>query len=281
MPEPHGLDIGGQAVIEGVMIKNRQKLAVAVRLENGQIKVKKEHLKTLPKFFKLPFVRGSATLIHIFIIGIRALMWSANQQMNEDEELTTRELVGILIVSLGFGMLFFVGIPFVVSSVVGAMGLWFNVLEGAVRVALFVGYIYAISFMKDIHRMFQYHGAEHMAVHCHEAKLELTVDNVRKFSPVHPRCGTSFIMLVLAISIIMFTFIHSPFWYVNLIWRIALVPVVAGIAYEILRLGGRFKQSKIMNIIIAPGKWVQKITTQQPDDSMIEVAIVAVKKVVE
>lgn len=281
MSRPEPLDIGGQAVIEGVLMKSREKLAVAVRLEDGGIRVKRETLTPLPKILKLPFVRGVTTLVYIMVIGIKALVWSTNQALGEEEELGTWELAGTLFVSLLFGLLFFVGVPFFVTSLVRVEGVLFNLVEGVVRLVIFVGYVVAISFMKDIHRMFQYHGAEHMAANCYEFGKELTVENVRKYSTIHPRCGTSFIMLVLVISIILFSFITADAWYYQLLWRIALIPVVAGVAYEVLRLGGKFRSSWFMNTVIAPGKWVQKITTQKPDNRMIEVAIKALEAVVK
>lgn len=279
--EPKGIDIGGQAVIEGVLMKTKEKLAIAVRLENGKIKIKKETLKSLPKILRLPFIRGITTLVYILLIGIKALVWSANQALGEEEELGMGELIGTLLVSLLFALLFFIGVPFFLTWLTGLEGFWFNAVEGGIRLAVFIGYVYAISFMKDIKRMFQYHGAEHMAVNCYEFEHDLTVENVKKYSTIHPRCGTSFIMLVLIISIILFTFIPSDIWYYKLAWRVALVPVVSGVGYELLRLGGKFRKSFVMGILIAPGMWVQRITTQKPSDDMIEVAIASLKTVVD
>ena len=281
MNQKRGLDIGGQAVIEGVMMKNRQKLAIAVRLENGKIKLKKRILQPLPKLLRIPFVRGVTTLIYILIIGIQSLVWSANQALGKDDELSMLELLGTLALSVGFALLFFVGVPFVATTLTGLTGFWFNVVDGVIRVSVFLAYVYAISFMKDVKRMFQYHGAEHMAVSCYEFGNDLTVDNVRKQSTIHPRCGTSFIMLVFILSIIILTFVSSDIWYEKLAWRVILVPVIAGVSYELLRLGGRFRDSIIMKIIIAPGLLVQRITTQKPEDKMIEVAITSLKAVVK
>ncbi len=280
MSEKKGLDVGGQAVIEGVLMKNKEKLAIAVRLENGKIKLKKEKLKPLPKILRLPFIRGITTLVYIMIIGIKALVWSANQALGEEQELGVLELIGTLLFSLVFALLFFIGVPFSLTWVIGLNGFWFNVVEGVIRLAVFIGYVYVISFMKDIRRMFQYHGAEHMTVNCYEYENELTVDKVKKYSTIHPRCGTSFIMLVLIISIVLFTFIPSTMWWSKLVWRVALVPVVSGVGYELLRLGGKFRKSAVMGILIAPGMWVQKITTQKPSDDMVEVAIASLNAVV-
>ncbi|MBS3138493.1 DUF1385 domain-containing protein [Candidatus Woesearchaeota archaeon] len=281
MSEKRGLDIGGQAVIEGVLMKNKERLAIAVRLENGKIKVKKRVLTQLPKILRIPFVRGVTTLVYIMVIGIQSLVWSANQALGKDEELTVMELVGTLLISGVFALLFFVGIPFTIATLTGLHGFWFNLVDGIMRVIIFLLYVYCISFMSDVKRLFQYHGAEHMTVSCYEFGHPLTVENVRKQSTIHPRCGTSFIMLVLIISILLLTFISSDTWYIKLGWRLALVPIISGISYELLRLGGRFRQSSLMKIIIAPGLLVQRVTTQQPDDKMIEVAIMSLKNVVK
>jgi uncharacterized protein YqhQ len=275
------LDVGGQAVIEGVMMKKQNKLSIAVRLEDGTIKIKKEKLKPLPKLLKLPMVRGVTTLFYTLIIGIKALTWSANQSLDEDEELTPLQLIGTLLISMLFAILFFVGIPFGATKLIRLEGIWFNVVEGIIRLGIFVLYVYLISFMKDIKRMFQYHGAEHMAANCYEFGKSLTIKNVKKYSTIHPRCGTSFIMLVLIISIVLYSFITTEIWYYKILWRILLIPVVAGIGYEMLRLGGKFRSNKLINIFIAPGKWVQRITTQPPEDGMVEVAIKALKAVLK
>lgn len=281
MPEKRGLDIGGQAVIEGVLMKNKEKLAIAVRLENGKIKIKKRALKPLPSLLRIPFLRGVTTLVYVLVIGIQSLVWSANQALGKDEELTVTELVGTLLISGAFALLFFVGVPFTVATLTGLHGFWFNLVDGIMRVTIFLLYVYSISFMNDVKRLFQYHGAEHMTVSCYEFGHPLTVENVKKCSTIHPRCGTSFIMLVLILSILLLTFISSDVWYIKLGWRLALVPVISGISYELLRLGGRFRDSTVMKIIIAPGLLVQRVTTQKPEDNMVEVAIASLNAVVK
>lgn len=280
MTKPQPLDIGGQAVIEGVLMKNRERLAVAVRLENGMIRIKKETLPSTPHVFKLPLIRGVTTIIVITVIGIKALIWSTNQQLGENNKVSTLEWIGTIALSFFFGMLFFVGIPFFATTFTTLSGLWFTITEGIIRLAVFLGYVYAISFFKDVQRLFQYHGAEHMAANCYEFGDGLTIENVQKYSTIHPRCGTSFIMLVLVISIILFSFITTEIWYYKILWRFVLVPVIAGIAYEVLRLAGKLRSRTIMNIINAPGLWVQKITTQKPTKRMIEVAIASLNAVI-
>ena len=250
-------------------------------MENGKIKLKKRLLRPIPKLLRVPFIRGVTTLIYVLIIGIQSLVWSANQALGKDEELTVMELLGTLFISGVFALLFFVGIPFTIATLTGLSGFWFNLVDGTMRVTIFITYVYVISFMSDVRRLFQYHGAEHMAVSCYEFGHTLTVDNVKKHSTIHPRCGTSFIMLVLIISIILLTFVSTHVWYVKLGWRLALVPVISGISYELLRLGGRFRNSVLMKAIIAPGLLMQRITTQQPEDEMIEVAIASLNGVVK
>ena len=279
MTSTPALDIGGQAVIEGVMIKSRHKLAVAVRLENGQIKIKKEKLKPLPRVLRLPFIRGFATLFHITLIGIEALLWSAHQAVGEEERLGWKEIAGTLLVSMIFGLVLFLGVPLLITELSPVSGGFSHLFEGIVRLLIFLIYVYAISFMSDVHRLFQYHGAEHMAANCYEYGEALTVENVQKYSTVHPRCGTSFIMLVLIISVILFSFISVSAWYEKLIWRLALLPVVAGVSYEILRFSGRFRNSRFALWLVAPGQWVQKITTQKPTKRMVEVAIASLDAV--
>ncbi|MFC1801792.1 DUF1385 domain-containing protein, partial [Nanoarchaeota archaeon] len=188
---------------------------------------------------------------------------------------------GTFLLSFIFVVIFFVGIPFFITKLFPVRNAFFTTIEGLIRLAIFITYILVISLMKDVKRVFQYHGAEHMVVHAFEAGQKLTVKNIRKFSTKHPRCGTSFLFIVLIISIIIFSLIYSETWYWKIIWRVLLIPVVAGISYEILKLAGRFRKNIIMRIISAPGLWVQNITTKKPTDSMIKVAIISLKKVLE
>ena len=274
--------VGGQAVIEGVLMKARDKYAVAVRLPNKKIRVQIKKIKHLPKILTIPFLRGITTLIQIFIIGIKALTWSANQQEEEEEEkLSDLAIAGTLLLSFLFVIIFFIGIPFFITKLFPVKNIFFTTIEGVIRLAIFVIYVYVISLMKDIQRVFQYHGAEHMVVHAFEAGKKLTVQNIRKFSTKHPRCGTSFIFIVLIISIIVFSLIFTEHWYYKLLWRVLLMPVIAGVSYEILKLAGKFRNSIIMKIISAPGLWIQKITTKQPTDQMIKVAITSLNHVLK
>ncbi|MCK4589466.1 MAG: DUF1385 domain-containing protein [Nanoarchaeota archaeon] len=274
--------VGGQAVIEGVLMKSKDRYAVAVRLPNKKIRVKLKKIKPLPKILTIPFLRGITTLIQILIIGIKALTWSANQQEEEeDEKLSGLAIIGTIALSFFFVIIFFIGIPFFITKLFPIKNIFFTTIEGIIRLGIFVAYVYVISLMKDIKRVFQYHGAEHMVVHAFEAKKSLTVKNIRKFSTKHPRCGTSFIFIVLIISIIVFSLIYTEHWYYKLLWRILLLPIIAGISFEILKLAGKFRNNIVMKIISAPGLWIQNITTRKPTDRMIKVAVVALKKVLE
>jgi uncharacterized protein YqhQ len=186
-----------------------------------------------------------------------------------------------LFVSLGLAVVLFILAPYWLSKFfVETRGVLFNLLDGLFRIIIFVGYVAGISLMKDVRRMFEYHGAEHMAVHCHEAQKKLIPENVRKYSPVHPRCGTSLLMFVIIVSILVFSLIHWPQWYINVPARIILIPLIAGISYELLKLSAKFPNNFLLKILMLPGLWVQKITTRKPHKDQIEVAITALKQVV-
>ncbi len=274
--------VGGQAVIEGVLMKTKNKYAIAVRLPNKKIKVKTQKIKKLPKILTLPFLRGITTLIQLLIIGLKALTWSANQQAEEeDEKISPLAMAGTLLLSFLFVIVFFIGLPFFLTKLFPIKNIFFTAVEGLLRILIFVGYVLIISLMKDVRRVFQYHGAEHMVVNAFEAGKKLTLKNIKKFTTKHPRCGTSFIFIVLIISIIVFSFIYSPHWYYKILWRILLIPVIAGISFEILKLAGKFKNNWLMKIISAPGLWIQSITTRKPTDKMIGVAVAALEKVLK
>ncbi|MEK6900915.1 MAG: DUF1385 domain-containing protein [Nanoarchaeota archaeon] len=274
------MNVGGQAVIEGVMMRNKERFAVAVRLPNGKIKVKREKSSTFPKFFDVVFIRGMVGLGYMLVDGIKALIWSSNQQLGKEEKMTTRELVMTLGFSFVAAILFFVALPFFVARYIQPEGFWFNALDGLFRTVIVIGYMIAISFMKDVKRLFQYHGAEHKTIYCYESGKELTVDNAKGFTRFHPRCGTSFLFLVLLLSIIIFSFIEGPLW-VKFLGRIALLPVIAGIGYELIKLSNMYYQNAVVRAVIAPGLWLQRITTREPTRKQLEVAIAALKAVVK
>ncbi|MFA6461762.1 MAG: DUF1385 domain-containing protein [Candidatus Woesearchaeota archaeon] len=272
--------VGGQAVIEGVMMRNKEKYAVAVRLPNGKIKIKKEASSKYPKYFDFYFIRGVVGLGYSLYDGIRALIWSSNQNLGQEEKMSTGEVVLMLLTSLFFAVGFFVALPFFTANWISSEGVWFNVLDGLFRIGLFLIYLWAISRMSEVKRLFQYHGAEHKCIACHEAKKELTVKNVKPYSRFHPRCGTSFIFVVLLLSIIMFSFITGA-WYVKFLGRILLLPVIAGIGYELIKLSSKYQSNLFVRIFIAPGLWLQRLTTGEPDDKQIEVGIAALKGVLK
>ena len=274
------MNVGGQAVIEGVMMRNKEKYAIAVRLKNGKIKIKQEKNTAYPKIFQIFFIRGIVGLFFTLYDGLRALTWSSNQQLEKEEKLTKKEIIGTVFLSFFFALLIFVAVPFFGARFIHSEGLWFNVLDGVFRIALFIGYLLAISSMKDVKILFQYHGAEHKSIACYEAKKELTVKNVKKYSRFHPRCGTSFIFIVLLLSILLFTFVQGE-WYFKLAGRILLLPVIAGISYELVKLSGKYCHNPLVRIIVAPGLWLQRITTKEPTNKQIEVGIKSLKAVLK
>jgi len=273
------MNVGGQAVMEGVMFKSEKRTATAVRiLKTNEIKVKVKKNKKVSKFFKLPFLRGTYSLIDSLITGMGALMWSSNQNLEKEEKIKKGEMTITLIISLLFGLVLFLGLPFLATKFIVGKGILFSLIEGLFRVGLFLGYLLVISFSKDVKRLFQYHGAEHKVVNCYEMGKKVTLENVKKFSTQHVRCGTSFIFIVLIISIIVFSFVTVGWW--RIAWKLVLFPVIAGVSYEILKLENRFKGRFWISFLIWPGMTLQRITTKEPDNKQIEVAMKAFEKVV-
>lgn len=273
------MDIGGQAVIEGVMMRNKEKFAVAVRLPNGKIKVKQEQNSRFPKFFDIFFIRGVVGLGYTLVDGIKALTWSSNQQLGKKEKLSKRDMVMTIAVSFLFSIVLFVAVPFASAHLIKAQGMWFNIIDGVVRLFIFLGYLVIISMMADVKTLFKYHGAEHKVIACYEAKQKLTVENVKKHVRFHPRCGTSFIVVVLLLSIVIFSFITGA-WWVKLLGRILLLPVLSGFGYELIKLSSKHTDNFVVKAFIAPGLWVQRITTQEPNERQIEVGIRSLEAVV-
>ena len=288
-------DIGGQAVIEGVMMKSDKHMTVAVRLPNkkttktkglrgaelgSSIKTKKQKLKKLKKFWTIPFIRGIVQLIYILILGIKALIWSSDQQLGKDEKITAKELAITLVISFGFAVLFFVIAPFFITKAFVEKGLLFNIIDGILRLVIFLVYVAVIALFNDVKILFQYHGAEHKCINCYERKKPLTIKNIKKYSTLHPRCGTAFILIVLIVSIFIFSLITGS-WQIRLISRIILIPVIAGISYELLKLSARFKHNFIIQAITYPGLLLQKLTTREPNNKQIEVALVSLKELLK
>lgn len=273
------VEIGGQAVIEGVMMRSPDHLVISVRKESGDIKVKKERIRKLKRPFRAPFIRGIVSLIDSLVMGIKALTWSANQASGEEDELKARDIAFILGVSFAFAILFFVALPLYLTKLITInKGILFNLIDGIIRIAVFIVYVLVISAMKDVKRIFQYHGAEHKAVNCYEKGEKLTIENVRKYPTLHPRCGTAFLVIVLIVSILIFSVIVSEDFWIKLSSRILLIPVVAGISFELLKFAGKHRNNRLIRILNAPGLAVQRITTKEPDKDQIEVAIRALKE---
>ena len=276
--------VGGQAVIEGVMMRGFGKVATAVREPDGNINVQIKTVTSITERFpilKLPFLRGAVSLFESLILGMKSLSFSAQAAGEEDEQLTDKELIGTIILAIGLACVLFIAIPTFAAKFFHTLTddpIILNLAEGFLRLIIFLAYLFAISQMKDIQRVFQYHGAEHKTIFCYEADLPLTVENVKKFPRLHPRCGTAFLLIVMLVSIFVFAFLGWPELWIRILSRIILLPLVAGISYEIIRFSARSKNSFI-KLATLPGLWLQYLTTREPDDSMIEVAIKSLEAV--
>ena len=294
------INVGGQAVIEGVMIRGPKKYVVAARKKN-KIAYKKGNIPSEKnKFLKLPFVRGFINLSDMMVIGIKSIMWSAQQAGERDEKIGKNEIIFTMLLSMGAVILFFIALPYYLTHLFGIAEeqkpILFNIVDGLIRISIFLIYIYAISFLSDVRKLFQYHGAEHMAIHCYEHGKKLDAENVKKFTTLHPRCGTSFLLIVFIVSIFVFSILPSlmsyyypDFAHLN-VWarkgilfpvRILLIPFVAGISYEILKISDKKQNNLLFRLISMPGLWLQKITTKKPDNKQIEVAIASLKRLLE
>ncbi len=291
------LNIGGQAVIEGVMIRGPSKYSVAVR-KGKQIVSKSWNLKKNKlSFYKWPFVRGFVNLAEMLGIGMKSLIWSAEQALPDEEKAGKNDILFAVITSIVLVIVFFIALPYFLTGILGfseeQKPIMFNLVDGAIRIAIFVLYVFAISYMKDVKTMFRYHGAEHKAIHCYEHGKKLDVKNVQSFTTLHPRCGTSFLFIVFMVSILVFSVLPSLMIYLNPnfnllgVWarrlimfpvRILLIPLIAGISYEILKMSDKKQNNIIFKIISLPGLMLQKITTQKPTNKQVEVAIASLNK---
>ncbi len=279
---------GGQAVIEGIMMRGKHFWAIAVRKESDLVTIKHGPVQTLSSRFLLlgkPVIRGFVALVETLILGMRSLTYSANEfAQEEQEELTTRDLVLTFIVAIGLTIGFFVMLPAYIvrhlQTVVNS-NILLNFYEGAIKISFFLLYIMGISWMKDIQRVFQYHGAEHQAINCYETDEELTIENVRAHSRIHARCGTNFILIVFFMSIFVFSFFGRPPFLQRILTHLAITPIVAGLSYEIIRKAGKTDCHPIFQLVALPGKGLQYLTTRVPDDGQIAVAIDALQTVME
>jgi len=276
---------GGQAVIEGVMMKGLNRLAVAVRKPDNSIVVQRRKLTPLSekfKFFGWPFIRGVVTLFSSLILGMQSLTYAANQVTEEDEELSPFEMSLTIIVSLGLALLLFVALPAGIIALIQQYihyDLLLNVIEGLIKITAFLTYIVLIGKLDDIKRVFMYHGAEHKVIHNYESDKELSVENARGFTTLHARCGTNFLFIVIILSILFFSFFGRPPFLYRILYHILLLPIIAGTSYEVIKLAGGDNVNPLIKVLATPGLWLQKLTTNEPDDDMLEIAIKALKGV--
>lgn len=298
----HMTSIGGQAVMEGVMMRGPKEIATAVRKSSGEIVIDKMPVNaTASKLTKIPVIRGVINFFSSMVVGVKCLMFSAEQYDLDDGEVEAQSkfekwledkfgdkikdiaIYFAVIVAVCFSVLLFMMLPHFLSSFIAnftSNTVILNTCEGVIKMIIFAIYILLISRMKDIQRVFEYHGAEHKSIACYEAGMELTVENAKQCSRLHPRCGTSFLLIVMIISIIFFALLpwEGVNFFLRLLYRLLLLPVVAGVSYEILKFAGK-SNSKIVKILTKPGLWLQYMTTREPDDSQIEVALTSLKEV--
>lgn len=290
-------NIGGQAVLEGVMMKNQDLYAVSVRKPDGEIETMTDTYTSVTgkwkKLTQIPFIRGVFNFIDSLALGMKTLTWSSSFYEEEEVQVKTEEearkaqkkedfLMGLTMVfSFVLAIGLFMVLPYFLSDLLKK---WIKsytvrlIFEGIIRIGIFVGYVAGISFMEDIKRLYQYHGAEHKCINCIESGLPLTVENVRKSSKEHKRCGTSFMLFVMIVGIVLLFFVRVESMVMRVLVRIALLPVIAGISYELIKWAGR-SNNPIVCLLSKPGLWMQRLTTKEPDDSMIEVAIASVEAV--
>jgi uncharacterized protein YqhQ len=284
-------NIGGQAVIEGVMMKAPKNWTVAVRDQKGAIHLKKERLPEIPRLLKLPILRGVVALFHALMLGIRAIEFSAGKAYEEETEETLGKfsIAVTIFVSILLAIGLFILLPLYATRLASLVfegisknSLLFNFTDGIVRVFVFLIYVVAIGLWKEMARIFMYHGAEHKVIHAYEEGKDLTLENVRDKSPLHPRCGTSFLMIVMVVSVLAFSFIPQswPFLY-KFLSRIVLIPLIAGLSFEFLKLSSRWSHNPVMHSLIVPGLLLQRLTTREPDDGQLEVALSALKEVLK
>lgn len=277
---------GGQAVVEGVMMRGADHWAVAVREPAGTIYVESHHIDSVASrhpILRKPLLRGMIVLGQSLAIGVRALMVAANRSVEEEEQLSSRQVGVSLAIAMTFFIAIFILLPTLglswVESRLDLHGILVNVAEGVVRVMLFVGYLWLIGRSKEIHRVFEYHGAEHKTIAAYEHREDLVAERIQRYPKEHVRCGTNFLIIVMIVTIFVFTLFGTP----GIAWRIGsrlvAIPLIAGLAYEALRLGARFPDSAVMRALMAPGIWLQKITTQEPDDDEVAVAVASFQEV--
>jgi hypothetical protein len=280
---------GGQAVIEGVMIRGKEGVAISVRQPDGELNVVRQPLASIYKgrLREMPLIRGIIALVETLVLGTQSLLHSAQVAAAEEvgEKIPTAILWGTVAVSLALGVALFFMVPlfttrYLIDPYIES-ALLSNVLEGLIRIGIFIAYLKVISLIPDIKRVFAYHGAEHKVVNAYEAGVPLEVESVKKYSTAHARCGTAFLFIVLIVSIFVFALVGQPTLWIRILSRIALIPVIAVISYEIMKFGAGHMNNPIVRVLLAPGLMLQAITTREPDDSQIEAAISALNEVIE
>lgn len=291
MPKAPQSLVGGQAVIEGVMMRSPQGVATAVRRPDGSISVRyRDHVPLVRRIRPLswPVVRGAVTLVESLVLGTGELLWAADESSREGNGTapapartggwTTIGYAAVTVVSFGIGIALFFWLPLVLTDLTGIRnGLLYNLVDGAFRLALFFAYLFLISRWRDMRRVFEYHGAEHMAIFNYEAEVPLSVENARGRPRLHPRCGTSFLFFVMVVSILVFALLGKPETLAERLARIACVPLIGGLSYEVIRWSARIEGTAVGRLLSAPGKGLQRLTTAPPDDSQLEVAVAALK----
>jgi len=274
------LAYGGQALIEGVMMRSGETMVMCVRQPDQEIAtfhLTVNNITKKNKLLGLPFVRGIAMLFETMYFGVKAMMQSANVAL-EDEEFTLWDYVLLLVMLLVMNGLF-IAIPYVLTNYLGLNGLLFNVVESVIRLGLFMGYLFTISQWGEVARVFQYHGAEHKAINAYEGGSNMEINDVAKYPRLNPRCGTSFMFFTVLTSIALFALIPRTNYLLSLGYRLALIPVIAGVSYELLKLSDKYRNSALMKMLIAPGLWFQRLTTKEPTEDMLEVAVKALQEV--
>jgi uncharacterized protein YqhQ len=281
---PEARYMGGQAVMEGVMMRGERSWAVAVRTPEDDIEVQVHDApRWAERYSRIPLLRGVMALAESLALGFKALAWSANRQVPEEERLSKGAMTGTIV----FAVTLFTGL-FILLPAFGARGLdrwvplegfWLHVAEGALRLALFIGYLLLIGCLRDVKRVFQYHGAEHKAIAAYENGVEVTPESAQRFTTEHVRCGTNFLLIVFVITIVVYAFVGRPDWPLLIASRVLLIPVIAGIAYEIIRFAARHMGSRLMRVFMRPGLALQQLTTREPSLDQLEVAITSLRAV--
>lgn len=275
------LAFGGQALIEGVMMRSGSHTVLCVRQPDGSLTTQTldylSYTRRIPAL-GLPFLRGVVAFAEMTYLGMKSIFYSANVNLGEEEEFTWKEyaLVAVMVVAMSAG---FMVIPFILANYLGLTGWLLNAAEALIRLALFLGYMALVAQWGEFKRVLMYHGAEHKTINAHEAEKPLTVENVRAMSRLNPRCGTSFLFIVLVVSVALFSLLQTPDFWTRIAYRVLLIPVIGSISYELLKLSDKYRESGVMQALMAPGLLFQRLTTQEPDDSMIEVAIRALEEV--